>query len=155
MLTQKILKNVNETVLIRQGENTILEDIRIESLGQFEWLNIDERRIITLQDWKNEMHFCPFKRSKSKWILTCRTHLDKVVHQLSGKDIGKSISLKKENLVEFMWHHNSGIACPEDQYVITCHYYWHKALDTMRDQFFERLANAQLTPAASFFCHDR
>ena len=44
-------------------------------------------------------------------------------NQLSGKDIGKSISLKKENLAEFPWHHKTQISCPNEQYINVSSYY--------------------------------
>ena len=62
-----------------QVATTLVEEIRMHSVGSYKWISIDETRIIRLQNWKDEIHFCPYKPSDGKWILTCKNQLDKVI----------------------------------------------------------------------------
>ena len=59
-----------------QVGTTLVEKIGIHSIGSYKWIIIDETRIIRLPRWKDEIHFCPYKPSNGKWILTCKNHLD-------------------------------------------------------------------------------
>ena len=61
------------------GGATLIEEIRLQAVGSYKWISIDEKSIIELQNWKDDIHFCPYKPSDGKWILTCKGQLDRVI----------------------------------------------------------------------------
>ena len=61
------------------------EEIRIKAIGPYKWISIEEPHIILLEQWKDDIHFCPYKPSKGKWVLTCKAHLDTVSNTSKGQ----------------------------------------------------------------------
>lgn len=75
----QIGKTLVELVELRRTSTALVEEIRVHSAGSYKWVSIDETNIIQLQEWRDEIHFCPYKPSNGKWILTCKNDLDKVI----------------------------------------------------------------------------
>ena len=70
-----LVSKIHIQQLYYQGANTFAE---VHSIGSYKWINIKDTNVFSLQNWKDKIHFCPYKPAKGKWILTCKTELDKV-----------------------------------------------------------------------------
>ena len=47
-------------------------------LGAYRWIAFNETLLTTVDKWIRRPIFCPYKRLDTKWILTCKTHLQGV-----------------------------------------------------------------------------
>ena len=56
----------------------MFEEVTAHSLGSYTWLTLNETRVIPLENWQKEMHFCPYEPARGKWVLTCKKYLDRV-----------------------------------------------------------------------------
>ena len=61
-----------------QEAKSVFEEVTAHSLGSYTWLTLNETRVIPLEDWQKEMHFCPYEPARGKWVLTCKKYLDRV-----------------------------------------------------------------------------
>ena len=61
-----------------QAAKSVFEEVTAHSLGSYTWLTLNETRVIPLENWQKEMHFCPYEPARGKWVLTCKKYLDRV-----------------------------------------------------------------------------
>ena len=57
----------------------MFDEVRVYSLGSYKWISVEETSVITLDDWEEERHFCSYPSAKGKWVMTCKSNLDKVI----------------------------------------------------------------------------
>ena len=56
----------------------MLDEVSVYSLGSYKWIGVEETSVISLDDWEEERHFCSYPSAKGKWVMTCKSNLDKV-----------------------------------------------------------------------------
>ena len=56
----------------------MFNEVGVYSLGSYKWISVEETSVISLDDWEEERHFCSYPSAKGKWVMTCKSNLDKV-----------------------------------------------------------------------------
>ena len=65
-----------ESDLLRVANEFIGITLRQE--GAYRWITLNETLLTTLEKWRKQPYFCPYRPNHGTWILTCKSYLQGV-----------------------------------------------------------------------------
>jgi len=139
-------RNEDEQALIELADEFL--GIERKQLGRYKWVSLNESLLTALDRWRQRPYFCPYRPYHGKWIMTCKSD---VQNRATGGQIRKTMSISNSEplgALAVLFQHEHYLDCPVQEYLMTCEYYWHHAMDVLK----AKLMDPRIEPATRGFC---